>query len=384
MAMLEEAKKSAAKPVDKEADKDEADKKHKPKNHKAPPSAPGGPENDEASEGQDAGDAEQPGAETEGAEQQDGPGGAETPNPPQNPQPSGGDADQDDSDAGGDQAQGGQPAQQGGTQGASPVPSPAAPGAGDTTSGGEDTPDQDSDQGPETPGENSPAGAGSNTDLQQVPMSPGLKDEYDKANALLTQLLYQSGDDKLAGGILQGLMPQGPAKIKNAAMISIHVLTQIHKRLSLPPQLILPFAKDVVVHVLDLGQQVKQIQYSDQEVTAVLGSVVEGALRIFGVTNGQVKQAAHLLGRNVLQAQQQKYLQAHAHAKPAMDANNAAWHHDHLAGQQGAPTTAGPQTGAPVGAQTSPQEGGPPPENAGPPPAGGMLSQAAAAPQQGE
>lgn len=380
MAMLEEAKKSTAKPVDEKSEKDEKDKKPKHKKHLA--SAPSKPEDDEGAEGEGASDAQEPGAETEGAEQQDSSDGASAPNPPQQPQAQGGQQDQDDGDSAGGDSQGGEPAQQGGAQGATPVPSPAAPGAGDTTSGGEDTPDQD--QGPETPGENTPAGAGSNTDLQQVPMSPGLKDEYDQANQLLTQLLYQSGDDKLAGGVLQGLMSQGPAKIKNTAMVSLQIVTQIHKKLSLPPQLILPFAKDVVTHVMDLGQQVKQIQYSDQESTAILGAVYEGAMRIFGVNKGQVKNAANHVGRAGLQAHQKAYEQAHAHAKPAMDANNAGWHHDHLGGQQGAPTTAGPQTGAPAGTQTSPQEGGPPPPNAGPPPAGGMLSAAAAQPQEGE
>ena len=303
------------------------------------------------------------------------------------------------------------------------VVNPAAPGAGDDTSGGADTPasgsddssDSDSD---ESSGSGSGASGGDDSDsddssdqnaapgaspadqagnppgkLPQVPMSPGLKDEYDHANQMLMQLLYGTPGNKLAAAIVQGLMPQGPAKIKNAAVVSLHVLTQIHKKLNLPPQIILIFTKDVVSHVLDLGEQVKKIQYSDQEMTAILGTAYEGAMRIFGVNKGQVKQAARHLGRNVLQHHQQAYQKAHAFAKSAIDKNNAGWHNDDLAnapaqmgGQPGAqggtavgpPQTPGPQTGAPPGAQMTPTAGAPPQP---PMPQGGPLAQAAAASQ---
>lgn len=368
MALLEKAKKASD-------EKDDKKKKHKHPAAKVSPQ----PEGDGA-EGEDSGTAQQPdsGADDSGSEGAPEAGAGASDAPVQAQQGDGG-ADQGSADASAGQENGGQP-----TQGTPPVPSPAAPGAGDTTSGREDTPDpgQDQDpnaQPPETPGENTAAGPGSNSDLQQVPMSPGLKDEYDKANDLLMQLLYKSGDDKLATGLLQGLVPQGPGKIKNTAMLAITVLMEIHKRLGeMPPQILLIFAKDVTAHVMSLGEQVKQIQYSDQDSTAILGAVYEGAMRIFGVNKGQVRQVAHHVGRSVMHAHQQKYLQAHAHAKPAMDAANASWHHDHLAPQQGAPQDAGPQTGAPVGAQSAPTSGAPPqPPTPAATPEQGMLSQAA-------
>jgi hypothetical protein len=382
MALLEKAKKASEK-------KDEHKKKHKhpaAKAEAAPSPEPEEEAGDADAEQPEGGDQDQPDAESDDSGSEGPPQGGEAPGaaPDQGAQ-QGGDQDQDASQGAGDQDGGGQNVQQGGAQGGSPVPSPAAPGAGDTTSGGADTPPQGQGDtgGEETPGEDTAAGPGSTTDLQQVPMSPGLKDEYDKANDLLMQLLYKSGDDKLATGLVQGLMPQGPGKIKNAALLAIQVVVQIHKKMNLPPQIILPFAKDVTAHVMNLGEQVKQIQYSDQESTAILASVYEGALRIFGVSKGTVKTFAQHLGKNVLQSHQQKYLAAHAHAKPAIDKNNQDWHHPHLAPQQGAPQTAGPQTGAPVGAQSSPQSGAPPTPPA--PPAtpeqgaasGGMLNQAA-------
>lgn len=387
MAMLQAAK---------DAKKDDGDKKPEHKKHKKAAKHPAtpSPQPEEAADDTNADEAEggaqdQPDAEADDTGSEAPPQGGEAAGAaPEQGAQQGGDQDQNAAQSPGEQDGGGQNMQPGGAQGGSPVPSPAAPGAGDTTSGGEDTPAQGEDQDPnaqppETPGENTAAGPGSESSLQQIPMSPGLKDEYDHANNFLMQLLYKAGDDKLAKGILQGLLPQGPGKIKNAAMVSVHVLTQIQKKLNLPAQIILPFAKDVVAHVMNLGEQVKQIQYSDQESTAILGATIEAALRIFGVTNGQVKQTAHLFGRKALMEQQQKYQQLHAHAKTAIDKNNQDWHNPHLASQQGQPQEAGPQTGAPVGSQATPTSGAPPTP---PPPAatpeqgaaaGGMLNQAA-------
>lgn len=208
-------------------------------------------------------------------------------------------------------------------------------------------------------------------------MSPGLKEEYDQANQLLEQYLYKAGDDKLASGLVSGLSPDGPGKIKNAATLSLTVLTQVHQKLNLPPQIVLPFVKDVVAHIVDLGEQVKQIQYSDQECTAILGAAYEGAMRIFGVNKGQVKNLQHHIGRKTIMDQHQKYLAAHASAKPAVDALNTTQGPPGQQGEpQGPPAEAGPQTGAPVGATATPTAGAPQQQ---PPPQGGMLAQAAQA-----
>jgi hypothetical protein len=371
-------------------DKRETHKEEMPKKHKHPKAEAAKPsESVDAEEGgQEGAEDSSPDTQDDNAPDQDDSGGAgavsEQPDQPADDESQSGGADQGGGDA--DQSQGGA---QGGP---APVPSPAAPGAGDTTSGGDDTPDQDQGQGqdqdpnaqpPETPGEDTAAGPGSNSDLQQVPMPPGLKEEYARANDLLMQLLYNSADDKLAMGLVQGLQSQGPGKIKNAIMLSVTVLTQLHKKINLSAPIMLPFAKDVVAHVLDLGQQVKQIQYSDQECTAILGAVYESSLRIFGVNHGNVKHMAHIFGRTALQKHQANYQAMRAHAKPAIDSANAGWHNPHLAqGDQGAPTQPGPQAGGPAGAAPqSPQVNAPPqpPVPPGPPSQGGMLSQAAAA-----
>lgn len=371
MGLLNEAKKSD--------DKDEKPKKHKKHPASKPPASAAPEEEGEGADESDATEASEDGADAEPDDaapsgQGDSAGASE---PPQDVE-----GQQGDDDAA-QAAQGGQDAddQQGGNaQGATPVPNPAAPGAGDT-SGGDDTPG--AEQGPETPGEDTAAGPGSTSNLQQVPLPKGLQEEYDQANQALMQALYSLPGDKLAQAVLKSLWPQGPGKIKGVIVSSLMVLTQLHKKLNLPPQIVLPFTKDVVAHIMDLGQQVKQIQYSDQESTAILGGAYEGAMRIFGVNKGQAKRAVQLVGRSKIAAHQQTYQKARAHAKQAIDQNNQQWHMPHLApGQQASDGAPGPQTGAPTNAQTPsstpPPAAAAPPQGAPPPAAGGMLSQAAA------
>jgi hypothetical protein len=366
MAMLQKAK-------------DESDKKDEKKKHKKPPEASEGAEPPQASDTggpEDDTDAQQPDSDSGDEGQTDADDSAQGSDSSDNDQDQGGDDQQDQSGDSGGGSDSQQPPQQGGgaQQGATPVPNPAAPGAGDTTSGGADTPTGDTEGG-ETPASSSPAGPGGTSSLPQVPMSPALQEEYDRANTMLGQMLYGMQGDMAAQAIMRGLIPQGPSKIKSVAVAALNLMAQLHKKLQLPLQLVLPFTKDVVLHVMDIGQQVKQIQYSDQETTAIMGTAYEGALRIFGVTKKHVQGMAGLVPRSQLMQHQQAYAKAHAFAKPAMDANNAAWHNPHLAGQGAMPGQAGPQTGAPAGTPNptvqSPQ---PQPQGA---PSGGMLTQAA-------
>lgn len=368
MGMLEKAK----------ADKSDDKKDEKPKHKKHPASEEKGPppsESADESGGDDEGaDSEPPQADADSDEAPDTSDGAGA------SPPVGGDegGDGQDDQQGADQQQEGGGGQQGGTP---PVKNPQAPGAGDDTSGGDDTPpsgggDTEGDseeQGPATPGDDSAAGPGSTSDLQQVPMSPGLKEEYDRANELLVKSLYGSPGDALAQAVLKGILPDPQHKIRSVVHVSLMLTTQLHKKLGdFPPQLVMPFAKDVVAHVMDLGQEVKGLKYSEQESVAILGATYEGLMRIFGVNRGQAKKAGQLLGKKALLAHSAKHKQALAFAKPAIDAANGANQQQGV----GAPQTAGPQSGAQPGAQVTPQQGAPAQQ---PPPQGGMLAQAAEA-----
>jgi hypothetical protein len=211
-------------------------------------------------------------------------------------------------------------------------------------------------------------------------MSAALKEEYKRLNDELMQTLYGMQGDAAAKSVIQGLLPQGPSKIKSVVVASVLIVKELTLKLKPPMQLILPFTKDVVSHVMDMGQQVKGIQYSDQESVAILGAAFEGVMRVFGVNKRQVQNVGQHIPRSTIQAHAQKYQEAHAFAKSAIDQNNASWHDDKMAPQQ-ASGEAGPQSGAPVNAtaqqSSGPGAGPPQPPQPGPPP--GTLAQGAAA-----
>lgn len=232
-----------------------------------------------------------------------------------------------------------------------------------------------------SPAADSGGGPQGSVDLSKIPISPALQDEYQKLNVALMKVLYSN--QRLAEGVLKGVLPQGPAKIKSVAMTSCTLIGQLNKKLHFiqeTPQIVLPFVKDVVSHVIDLAEQVKGIQFSDQEAVAALGTALEMTLRTYGVHSKQMKALQQHLPPEQLAHHYDQYQKAHAYARPAMDANQKAFLHDHLAQQQGsgAPQPPAGQGGGPPGQGGPPPQGGPP--QGGPPQGGGggMIAQASA------
>lgn len=347
MALLQKAREANAKS---DSGK-EPEKKAKKKKHPA------------SVQGADDQPQQQPAAD-EAGEQEDAPGeGGES----EASDSAVGDADGGGEDSGGQGGQQGQQ-QQGGQQGATPVPNPQAPGAG-VEEGGEDTPDNEDEATGGAPGQNAPTPSGAPggmggpgaANLQQVPMTPALKEEYQNLDKMLLQILYQQGG---AEHIVPSLFAQGPHKIKGVVSASVVLAREVFLKAKAPPQLTLPFARDVTAHVLQIGEQVKGIQYSDQEFTAIFTAVYEGMLRAFGVKKEQVQHMKHLIPRSAIQQHQQAYGAAVKQAQSAAQANGAQQHAADVPPQGAAAQGAGPQG----------------PQGAGPS-QGGALSQAAA--QQG-
>lgn len=348
MALLQNAKAQA----DAKSDSDKEPEK-KPKKKKHPASVQNAQQDEgpaeEAGQGQDDSDAgEQPVA---------GDGGA--------------DSDGDAADGAGQGGQQGQPeegAQQNGAQDATPVPNPQAPGAG-VEEGGEDTPDNEDEATGGAPDQNAPTPSGAPggmggpgaASLQQVPMTPALKEEYQALDKALLQVLYQQGG---AEHIVPSLFAQGPHKIKGVVSASVVLAREIFLKVKAPPQLTLPFARDVTAHVLQIGEQVKGIQYSDQEFTAIFTAVYEGMLRAFGVKKEQVQHMKHLIPKSAVQQHMQAYGKAVNDSQAAAQANGAQQHAADVPPQGPAAQAAGPQG----------------PQGAG---GNGMLSQAAAQQEQG-
>lgn len=213
-------------------------------------------------------------------------------------------------------------------------------------------------------------------DLSQIPLSPALKEEYQRANAALYTALYKN--DQVAQAIIRGIQPSGPHKVESVVHSAVLLVTQINKQLHFvpdAPQIVLPFTQDVVEHVLDLAQQVKGIQFSDQESTAALGASLEAIMRVFGVSKQHAKNLKSHIPRSQIMQGVQHYQGAMQHIKGVKESAGP--------GPVAAQQAQGGQPGQPQpdASQQPPQGAGPQPQ----PPAqpagggGGMLSQAAAA-----
>lgn len=205
-----------------------------------------------------------------------------------------------------------------------------------------------------------PQGGQDGVDLSKLPISPALKEEYMRANGALYTALYQN--DKAAQGVLNGIVPSGPHKIESVARMATLLVVQINKQLHFikdAPQIVLPFTKDVVTHVLDLAQQVKKIQFTDQEQTAALGTALEIIMRTVGVSKKQMQALKQQIPRSQLQQGQAQYHQALAYTKGARQQDAA----------QGSPPGAAPAADATGGGGAGPNA--PPASAAGSPPGGG-------------
>lgn len=229
-----------------------------------------------------------------------------------------------------------------------------------------------------------------------MPISPALKEEFIRCNAALYTALYKN--DKVANAVIAGIVPQGPHKIESIARMSLLLFTQINKQLSFvkdTPQVVLPFARDIAEHVLDLAVTVKKVQFTDQEAQAAIGAMLELVQRVVGVTHGNIKALRHLIPRSQLQAAHGKYQQHLQYIKGARGADQNAGAPQSPNNPGGAPQAGQPDQseGAPPDQGDQPQPGGPPKSGSSPviaapgpgqsAPAGGMLSQAAAQPPQG-
>lgn len=231
----------------------------------------------------------------------------------------------------------------------------------------------------------------------QMPMPAGVKEAYQKANAALATALYTN--DQVAQHVLSGIVPDPQHLIESIVKMSCILFTQINKQLQFvkqTPQIVLPFAKDIVAHVIDLAVQVKKLPITPQQEQAALGATIETVMRIVGVTKQQMQNfQAHMGSAKVQEgkAKYQQHLEAIKGARPPVNAGGGGGGQSPPAGGP-PPNGPAPSSGAPPGAsggatpgQPQPQPGAPVTAAPGPgqsAPPGGMLSQAAANPPQGQ
>lgn len=225
-------------------------------------------------------------------------------------------------------------------------------------------------------------------------MTAGLKEAYQRANVALMTALYNSPNDTVAHSVLSGLVQNPAHLVESIVRISALLFQQINAKLKFvksTPQIVLPFAKDIVAHVIDLGTQTQKIQPTPQQEQAALSATIETVMRMCGVTKQQVAALKAHVGQSAVDKGLADY---HAHLQATKGATPPQGAPGQTPGGPAPPAGGQPANGAPPQAagpgaqqpQGQPQPGAPVTAAPGPgqsAPPGGMLSQAAANPPQG-
>lgn len=116
-------------------------------------------------------------------------------------------------------------------------------------------------------------------DSQDEQASPEEQAEYERAMEAVTTVLYKNqGTSESINDMLQ---PQD--KIGSVVQATIMTLHQIDKQLDLDESVIPQVMSDIADLVMDMGEQTKGMTFSEKEAQAVLGSVWEATMDMYGV-----------------------------------------------------------------------------------------------------
>lgn len=109
--------------------------------------------------------------------------------------------------------------------------------------------------------------------------TPEEQQEYERAMSAVQTTLYEN--DETADSIERMLQPE--QKVDSTVQAALITLSEVDKQLNLDEGVIAQVAMDITDMIIDLGQEGKGIQYSDQEAQAVWGAVWEGVMEMYGV-----------------------------------------------------------------------------------------------------
>lgn len=109
--------------------------------------------------------------------------------------------------------------------------------------------------------------------------TPEEQQEYERAMSAVQTTLYEN--DETADSIERMLQPE--QKVDSTVQAALITLSEVDKQLNLDEGVIAQVAMDITDMIIDLGQEGKGIQYSDQEAQAIWGSVWEGVMEMYGV-----------------------------------------------------------------------------------------------------
>ncbi len=145
--------------------------------------------------------------------------------------------------------------------------------------------------------------ASANADESEA--TPEEQKSYEQAMEAVKTVLYEN--DSTSDSISRMLQPE--QKIDSTVQASLLALSEIDKQLDLDEGVIAQVAMDITDMVIDLGEQGKGIQYSEQESQAVWGSVWEGVMEMYGVDEGEYADFTEGMSDEDVAGQEKQYKQ---------------------------------------------------------------------------
>lgn len=135
--------------------------------------------------------------------------------------------------------------------------------------------------------------------------TPEEQKNYEQAMEAAKIALYEN--DQTADSISRMLQPE--QKIDSTVQASLLTLSEIDKQINLDEGVVAQVAMDITDMVIDLGEEGKGIQYSEQEAQAVWGSVWEGVMEMYGVDEEEYADFTEGMSDEEVASQEQQYKQ---------------------------------------------------------------------------
>jgi hypothetical protein len=112
----------------------------------------------------------------------------------------------------------------------------------------------------------------------EQPASEEEQAEYERCVKQLETIMYS---DKVSRALVDQIQPQD--KIGSVVKACLLFLKQFDAQVDMDEMVVMEILKDIVDRVIDMAERVKGIEFSEKELQAVLGSVTEGAMQMYGV-----------------------------------------------------------------------------------------------------
>jgi hypothetical protein len=126
---------------------------------------------------------------------------------------------------------------------------------------------------------------------------------YDEAMAAAETVLYEN--DKTSEALSDLLRPE--QKVDGAVQASLMAITQIDQQIDMPEEVIAQVSMDITDMIIDMAEEGRGMQFSEQETQAVWGSVWEGIMETYGVDEDEYNSFTGGMSDEDISAQEQAH-----------------------------------------------------------------------------